>query len=196
MLNGIKFYSSVSNLNGQLSPNNLTRKGAHGAADGTIVDTGLSNSLKPVNEDCRQNVFNRFCFLMGNYVKEENGYLVFSSPFPSSLRSTCIIKSPREEGRVANPVSEYDVNEDSDGEGADLADELDEDTDSYSEDIGMADLDEDVEEEGGENRKNPVKLPGVKLVRIHDGNKGKFSGIKCGAGDWVAIPDDSMKRDG
>jgi len=194
MLNGIKSYSSVSNLNGQLSPNNLTRKGAHGAADGTIVDTGLSNSLKPVNEDCRQNVFNRFCFLKEKKLVIMYGYLVFSSPFPSSLRSTCIIKSPREEGRVANPVSEYDVKEDSDGEGSDLVDELDENTDSYSEDIGMADLDEDVG--GGGNRKNLVKLLGVKLVRIHDGNKGKFSGIKCGAGDWVASPDDSVKRDG
>ena len=194
MLNGIKSYSSVSNLNGQLSPNNLTRKGAHGAADGTIVDTGLSNSLKPVNEDCRQNVFNRFCFLKEKKLVIMYGYLVFSSPFPSSLRSTCIIKSPREEGRVANPVSEYDVKEDSDGEGSDLVDELDENTDSYSEDIGMTDLDEDVG--GGGNRKNLVKLLGVKLVRIHDGNKGKFSGIKCGAGDWVASPDDSVKRDG
>tara|TARA_Y100001968_G_scaffold241627_1_gene225201 strand:- start:190 stop:651 length:462 start_codon:yes stop_codon:yes gene_type:complete len=144
MLNGIKSYSSVSNLNGQFSPNNLKRKGAHEAADGTIVDTGLSNSLKPVNEDCRQNVFNRFCFLKEKKLVIMYGYLVFSSPFPSSLRSTCIIKSPREEGRVANPVSEYDVKEDSDGEGSDLVDELDEDTDSYSEDIGMADLDEDV----------------------------------------------------
>ena len=194
MLNGIKSYSSVSNLNGQLSPNNLTRKGAHGAADGTIVDTGLSNSLKPVNEDCRQNVFNRFCFLKEKKLVIMYGYLVFSSPFPSSLRSTCIIKSPREEGRVANPVSEYDVKEDSDGEGSDLVDELDENTDSYSEDIGMADLDEDVG--GGGKGKNLVKLLGVKLVRIHDGNKGKFSGIKCGAGDWVASPDDSVKRDG
>ncbi|MBA94765.1 MAG: hypothetical protein CMP21_03295 [Rickettsiales bacterium] len=194
MLNGIKSYSSVSNLNGQFSPNNLKRKGAHEAADGTIVDTGLSNSLKPVNEDCRQNVFNRFCFLKEKKLVIMYGYLVFSSPFPSSLRSTCIIKSPREEGRVANPVSEYDVKEDSDGEGSDLVDELDEDTDSYSEDIGMADLDEDVG--GGGNRKNLVKLLGVKLVRIHDGNKGEYQNIKCYIGDWVASPDDSVKRDG
>ncbi len=41
-----------------------------------------------------------------------------------------------------------------------------------------------------------MKLLGVKLVRIHDGNKGEYQNIKCYIGDWVASPDDSVKRDG
>ena len=44
-----------------------------------------------------------------------------------------------EDGDLVNPVSEDDVNEDSGGEGSDLADELAEDTDSYSEDIDLDD---------------------------------------------------------
>ena len=46
-----------------------------------------------------------------------------------------------------SPVSEDDVSEDSDGEDIDLGDELAEDTDTYSEDIALADSDEDVKED-------------------------------------------------